>query len=231
MAKITTSPVPVTEDSSSVTAELAQLRRRSRLLDPAIAESSAAYWAATDEMTDLLQRYYELQRQQTEAEETYKQAAAEQAEIDEQADALQQYIDALEASVKSRGGETGEGKKSKRRHKKFDRKAACQHRSNGLASLSDATHVKLVIKARHKAKKSRECDKPTSQIRAARLRKQVHRDESFTLRFRLTPADLAAEARKAEARKASKEGKRVKLLATLTDPARISVLLNGDLHS
>ena len=213
-------PNPVADSNTSVAEQLAKLRRLSRGFDPAIEESAAAYWAADDEMTALLERYHELKCQRDAAEARHKLETEQKAEIDAEADVLQQYIDDLEASVKCRDA----GHKSRRKHKKFQRRAACQHRANGLASLSDATHVMLVLKGRRKARRDRDYDKGTD--RPARKRRVSERG--------LNPAEILPLPVKRRERATYyaelEESRRIATIAACTDPALVAANLNGECH-
>lgn len=192
--KTITSPVPVTAETPSLSAQLADLRRRSKTL--------AEYMAKLAEM--------------------YRAASDEQAEIDFEAQQIEDHITYLESLVQYRD----ESHRSRRRHKKFDRLAACQHRNNGLSSLSDATHVKLTTKARRKARRDRESDKSVSQIRGSRQQKLITRG--------LNPAEILILPVKRKDREAYfaelAESRRVAIIAACTDPVLVAQNLNGECH-
>jgi hypothetical protein len=194
--KTATSPVSVTaeDNGTSVTATLADLRRRSSVLADAIQKAADLYWQLVDE----------------------------QAEIDSEAQQIEDHVTYLESLVKYRDM----SHRSRRKHKKFQRRAVCQHRSNGLASMSDSTHVTLVLKGKRKAKRDRECDKTTTRIRKAQLRKQAERG--------LNPAEILSIPecrREREAYYAEvAESRRIAIIAACTSPDAVNQNLNGECH-
>ncbi len=152
----------------------------------------------------------------------YWSMVEEQEEIDAEANAIEEHVEHLESLVKCRD----ESHRSRRRHKKSDRLRVCQHRSNGLASLSDATHIKLTTKARRKAERDRECDKTTTRIRKAKLRKQAERGLNPAEILPLPVRRVDREAYFAELA----EQRRVAIIAACNCPHAVAANLNGECH-